>query len=70
MPPDKVGTACQMHESRQHTVEAIARVLSVSRASIYRHLSDPEPAPSVGDTPVVMAPAATRKPRPGIGRRT
>jgi hypothetical protein len=39
MPPDKVTTARQMYDSKEFTVEAIARVLSVSRASIYRHLT-------------------------------
>jgi predicted transcriptional regulator len=70
MPPDKVATARQMYESKQYTVEAIAKVLGVSRASIYRHLTDPEPAPSVGDAPVVKVPAAPRKPQPRAGRRT
>ncbi len=46
MPPDKVATARQMYDSKQYTVEAIARVLGVSRASIYRHLADAGPGPA------------------------
>lgn len=40
MSPGKVATARRMYESKEFTVEAIARVLGVSRASIYRHLAD------------------------------
>lgn len=38
MTPDKVATAQQMYETGEYTVEGIAKVLGVSRASIYRHL--------------------------------
>jgi DNA invertase Pin-like site-specific DNA recombinase len=38
MTPDKVRLTRQLYESREHTVEAIAKTLGVSRASIYRHL--------------------------------
>jgi len=41
MTPDKVALARQMRDSNQHTTEAIAQVLGVSRASVYRHLADP-----------------------------
>lgn len=41
MSADKVTTARQMYSSKKFTVEAIAKVLGVSRASIYRHLVDP-----------------------------
>jgi DNA invertase Pin-like site-specific DNA recombinase len=41
MTPDKVAVARQMYQAREHTVEAIATVLGVSRASIYRHLGAP-----------------------------
>jgi len=44
MTPDKVRLARQLYDSREHTVEAIAKTLGVSRASIYRHLS-PAAAP-------------------------
>lgn len=40
MSPDKITTAQAMHDSKQHTVSAIASVLGVSRATIYRHLDD------------------------------
>jgi len=39
MTPDKVRLARQLYDSREHTVEAIAKTLGVSRASIYRNLS-------------------------------
>jgi DNA invertase Pin-like site-specific DNA recombinase len=45
MTPDKVRLARQLYDSREHTVEAIAKTLGVSRASIYRHLSPPPPPP-------------------------
>ena len=41
MTPDKVALARQMRDSKEHTTEAIAEVLGVSRASVYRHLADP-----------------------------
>jgi DNA invertase Pin-like site-specific DNA recombinase len=64
MPPDKVATARQMYESKDFTVEAIARVLGVSRASIYRHLVDPS---SAGD-PAAGAVDAEVVPRPPPGK--
>lgn len=64
MPPDKVATARQMYESKDFTVEAIARVLGVSRASIYRHLVDPS---SAGD-PTGGAVDAEVVPRPPPGK--
>lgn len=39
MTPDKVAIARQMYDSKEFTVEAIAKVVGVSRASIYRHLT-------------------------------
>ena len=39
---DKLAIAQQMHASRQHTMDAIAKVLGVSRTTLYRHL-DPTP---------------------------
>jgi transcriptional antiterminator len=38
MTPEKVSVARQMYKSREHTVEAIAKTLGVSRKTIYRHL--------------------------------
>jgi DNA invertase Pin-like site-specific DNA recombinase len=46
MTPDKVRLARQLYDSREHTVEAIAKTLGVSRASIYRHLDPVAPPPS------------------------
>ena len=43
MTPQKVAVARQMYDSKEHTVEAIAKTLGVSRKTIYRHL---EPRPS------------------------
>jgi DNA invertase Pin-like site-specific DNA recombinase len=37
----KLQVAQEMYASRQYTVAAIAKTLGVSRASIYRHLSNP-----------------------------
>lgn len=45
MTPDKVRLARQLYDSREHTVDAIAKTLGVSRASIYRNLSPPADAP-------------------------
>ena len=41
MTPEKVKVARRMYESREHTVEAIAKTLGVSRKTIYRHLEPP-----------------------------
>jgi len=38
MTPEKIAVARQMYDSREHTVEAIAKTLGVSRKTIYRHL--------------------------------
>jgi AcrR family transcriptional regulator len=38
MSAEKVAVAREMYESGEHTVAAIAAVIGVSRASIYRHL--------------------------------
>jgi DNA invertase Pin-like site-specific DNA recombinase len=39
MTADKVMVARKMYASREHTVEAIAKTLGVSRKTIYRHLA-------------------------------
>ncbi|MEV4511374.1 recombinase family protein [Dactylosporangium sp. NPDC049525] len=49
MTPDKLAVARQMYESKQHTVEAIAKVVGVSRATLYRHL-EPGAATAEVDT--------------------
>jgi len=69
MPPDKVATARQMYDSKDYTVEAIARVLGVSRASIYRHLAGRS---ANGDEPAagIVSPPAGRKPPSGARRRS
>ena len=41
--PEKLATAHSMYSSGQHDVAAIARVLGVSRASVYRGLSQRSP---------------------------
>ena len=38
MTPEKVGIARQIQGAKEHTVEAIAKTLGVSRKTIYRHL--------------------------------
>ena len=72
MPPDKVATARQMYDSRKYTVEAIAKVLGVSRASIYRHLADPATTaePTGGKRSAKVSPPTSppRKPRPRARR--
>lgn len=73
MSPDKVATARSMYASKEYTVQAIARVLGVSRASIYRHLAEPAPAAVSDDTAAVkgveVVPAPPRRRRPGGARR-
>jgi len=41
MSPAKINAARQMHAARQHTVNEIAQILGVNRASVYRALADP-----------------------------
>jgi DNA invertase Pin-like site-specific DNA recombinase len=41
--PEKLKVARSMYESGEHDVAAIARVVGVSRASVYRALSEPNP---------------------------
>ncbi|MHB8311699.1 MAG: recombinase family protein [Candidatus Dormibacteria bacterium] len=65
MSPEKVATARRMHQSKEFTIEAIARVLGVSRASIYRHLAD---AGKAG--PEALHSAPPPKPRPRAARRS
>lgn len=41
MTPEKLAVPRSMHDSRQHTVDAIAKTIGVSRTSVYRHLTQP-----------------------------
>lgn len=45
--PKKIQVARQMYAQRDSTVAEIAKVLGVSRATIYRHLDDPAGAEQV-----------------------
>jgi DNA invertase Pin-like site-specific DNA recombinase len=38
MTPEKIAVARSMYDSKEHTVQAIAKTLGVSRKTIYRHL--------------------------------
>ncbi|MEU4232298.1 TetR family transcriptional regulator [Nonomuraea sp. NPDC026600] len=40
MSPDMIETARRMHATGEHTAADISRALGVSRATVYRHLSD------------------------------
>lgn len=55
MTDDKLTIARQMYESKIHTMEAIAKVVGVSRASLYRHL--------VPTAPVDTSTSRTQSPR-------
>ena len=48
---EKLAVARKMHAGRQHTIQAIADVVGVSRATLYRHLD-----------PATATPAASKKP--------
>jgi DNA invertase Pin-like site-specific DNA recombinase len=39
MTPEKIKVAREMYASREHTVEAIAKTIGVSRKTVYRYLS-------------------------------
>ncbi|MDQ2729410.1 MAG: recombinase family protein [Actinomycetota bacterium] len=41
MTPEKLTVARQMYDSRQHTLDAIAATIEVSRSTLYRHLAEP-----------------------------
>jgi DNA invertase Pin-like site-specific DNA recombinase len=47
MTPEKLEVARQMHESRKHTVAAIAATLGVSRATLYRSLRSGAARPAI-----------------------
>jgi DNA invertase Pin-like site-specific DNA recombinase len=46
MTPDRVRIAKELYAGREHTVEAIAAAIGVSRATVYRALASPRPAAS------------------------
>lgn len=73
MLPDKVAAARQMYDSKDYTVEAIAKVLGVSRASIYRHLARPgaDPEANGADPGAGPVPSPVRRtPPPRAARRS
>jgi DNA invertase Pin-like site-specific DNA recombinase len=39
MTEEKVKVAREMYDSKEHTVESIAKTIGVSRKTVYRHLS-------------------------------
>jgi DNA-binding MarR family transcriptional regulator len=39
MTPDKLAVARQLYDSKEHTLEAIAATIEVSRSTLYRHLA-------------------------------
>jgi AcrR family transcriptional regulator len=45
MTADKLRVARELYEAREHTTAQIARVLGVSRATLYRHLAPAAPMP-------------------------
>ena len=45
MTADKLRVARELYEAREHTTAQIARVLGVSRATLYRHLAPAAPTP-------------------------
>jgi DNA invertase Pin-like site-specific DNA recombinase len=49
MTPDKLAIAREMYASGEHTVAAIAAVVGVSRASVYRHLAPSDGPSAAGD---------------------
>ncbi len=75
MTPAKLEVAREMYASRQHTIAAIAAVVGVSRATLYRALavntvaaSTPAPAApaTAKEAPLItVAPAATAAPAEG-----
>jgi DNA-binding phage protein len=39
MTPEKLRVAREMYDSKEHTLEVIARTVGVGRTTLYRHLS-------------------------------
>jgi DNA invertase Pin-like site-specific DNA recombinase len=69
MSPDKVKTAREMYESKAYTVDAIAKVVGVSRASIYRHVAGSVAAGQPSDG-AGLAAASTKATPPKPVQRT
>lgn len=44
MTDDKIATVRQMYASSDYTISAIAEVVGVSRATVYRHIEDTPPS--------------------------
>lgn len=44
MTAEKASVARQMYDSREHTMETIAKTVGVSRATLYRYLGEEQPA--------------------------
>ena len=40
MTPEKIKMARKLYDSKEYTVESIAKELGVSRKTVYRHLGD------------------------------
>jgi DNA invertase Pin-like site-specific DNA recombinase len=55
MTAEKLTVARQMYDSREHTVAAIAAVLGVSRATIYRSLATAADGSSSADAPAIAS---------------
>jgi AcrR family transcriptional regulator len=39
MTPDKLAVARQLYDGKEHTLDAIAAIVEVSRSTLYRHLA-------------------------------
>lgn len=50
MTPEKLAVARQMYDSKEHTIDAIAKTVGVSRTTLYRRL-DPTTRPGGGTRP-------------------
>lgn len=44
MTPEKIQVARQMYDSKSYTMDQIAKTVGVSRATLYRHLDEPQEA--------------------------
>jgi len=60
--PEQRRTARKLYDEREHTVEAIGRILGVSRTSIYRALAQDQQAGAAAAEPPAAAPRRRRGP--------